>query len=632
MASFALNVVVFVSALLLPLSWGMAEAFDLFKGVMPGAVSRAHEKYEGDCLQCHTIGQKSFVEKCLACHKEVKGHIGQKKGFHGKIDASRCEMCHAEHNGRDVQLVVFDQAKFDHRQAEFTLVGKHQETACARCHLKPKYRETPRDCFSCHQQQDKHKGTLGKDCARCHTPNAWTEISFDHSTTKFPLEAKHRQVACDKCHTSPSFASAPTTCAGCHQKVDAHKGILGPQCERCHTAKSWKEAVFDHGKTDFALMGRHQQVACIKCHTTPRLKDTPNVCVTCHKRDDYHKGKLGTDCARCHTADAWKQIKFNHSTTKYPLIGKHEVVPCAKCHVQERYKLPTECATCHKKDDPHKGKLGDSCERCHVERGWKEIQKFDHSKASFALLGKHATVRCAQCHTTQLFKDASSQCNDCHTKDDYHKGNFGKQCDSCHTADSWKKVTFNHAKDTKFELTGKHLEVKCAKCHVKPLFVQKTPSQCADCHTKDDYHKGRFGKQCGSCHTTKEWKLDTFDHAKETGYALIGKHTDVKCEQCHVRPLFTGKTSRRCVTCHRKDDPHDGELGVRCELCHSEVGFKTIKRVSREGTTNALTHRFGAGGRRSGRQEGVDDGGAGGDAQLAANRFQIITNSFKADP
>lgn len=560
------------------LMWGgKAEALDLLKGVMPGAVSAVHEKYEGECLKCHTIGQKQFFQKCLDCHKEVKEDVAKKRGFHGKTDVSACETCHAEHGGREKGLVVLDQAKFDHRQTEYALAGKHQETPCAQCHLKPKYRETPRDCVSCHQQKDKHKGALGRECARCHNPKAWTEISFDHSTTKFRLEAKHQQVACEKCHTSQPFDAVPKTCVGCHQKEDKHKGILGRQCEQCHTAKSWKEPLFDHGKTAFALTGRHQKVDCLKCHTTPQLKETPKVCVTCHKKDDYHKGKLGTECARCHTAAAWKQVKFDHSTTKYPLIGKHTDVPCAKCHVQERYKLATECSTCHKKDDPHKGKLGAVCERCHAERGWKEIQKFDHQKADFPLLGKHTTVRCAQCHKTQLFTDASSLCIDCHVKDDYHKGSFGKKCESCHTADRWKKITFDHAKQTKFQLTGKHADVTCAKCHVKPLFVQPTPSKCHECHGKDDYHKGKFGKKCEVCHTTDDWKRVTFNHEKDAGYALTGKHVGVKCDECHVRPLFTGGVSRYCVTCHRRDDPHAGELGERCEMCHSETDFKIIK-------------------------------------------------------
>ena len=557
---------------------GTAAALDLLKGVMPGAVSSVHEKYEGDCLKCHTVGQKHFVQKCLECHKEVREDVAKKRGFHGTIDASACETCHAEHGGREKPLVVFNQATFDHRQAEFPLLGKHQTTPCAKCHLKPKYRETPRDCFSCHQQADKHKGALGRDCARCHNPAAWKEISFDHSTTKFPLDAKHRQVACEKCHTAQPFNSAPTACSGCHQKDDKHRGVFGQQCERCHTAKGWKEARFDHGKTRFALTGRHQLVACSKCHTTPQLKETPKVCVTCHKKDDYHKGKMGPDCARCHTAESWKKTLFDHNRTNFILIGKHQQVECAKCHTTPQFKeTPKVCVTCHKKEEPHKGRLGTDCARCHTAESWKLI-RFDHSKTTYPLVGKHVPVRCAQCHVNEQYK-ISSRCATCHKKDDPHKTKLGDNCERCHVERGWKDVgKFDHQK-AEFPLLGKHATVPCAKCHATRLFADAS-SRCADCHGKDDYHKGAFGKKCEVCHTTDEWKRSTFDHKKDTGYALIGKHVGVKCAQCHLRPLFTGGVSRLCVSCHRPDDPHDGELGERCELCHSEVGFKIIKRLS----------------------------------------------------
>ena len=32
------------------------------------------------------------------------------------------------------------------------------------------------------------------------------------------------------------------------------------------------------------------------------------------------------------------------------------------------------------------------------------------------------------------------------------------------------------------------------------------------------------------------------------------------------------------VSCQSSDDIHDGALGLRCEICHSEAGFKVIKK------------------------------------------------------
>lgn len=494
-----------------------APAIDFLKGIMPGKVSTLHEKVEGTCLECHVLGQKQFFEKCLACHKEVKSDIEGEKSFHGKIDAARCETCHAEHNGRENSLIEFNKAQFDHQQAEFSLVGKHRQAECAGCHLKHKYRETPRDCFSCHVKKDKHQGRLGKACERCHTSDDWKEIRFDHSKTRFLLEGKHQKVGCEKCHASDQLTSTPTTCVGCHQKEDKHKGVLGRRCESCHAAEGWKKILFDHDKTRFRLIGSHRETPCLKCHQAPRLQETPKLCFECHREEDRHKGKLGQECDRCHVAEKWKRITFDHAATKYPLIGKHITVPCVKCHAEERYQVSSACGACHRKDDKHQGKLGDACDRCHVEKAWKEVQKFNHQKTNFPLLGKHEPIRCTRCHQTLLFKDVSSV--------------------------------------------------------------------CVDCHRDDDDHQGAFGKKCASCHAADDWKRPTFDHVKETGYPLIEKHSKVKCGACHLKPLFTQKTSRMCVQCHRKDDPHDGELGARCEMCHSTVGFKVIKKISSERET-----------------------------------------------
>jgi hypothetical protein len=559
---------------------GMADALDLLKGVMPGKVSRVHEKYEGRCLDCHDLVQKVFYDKCLACHKEVKKDVELKTGFHGKSDSTRCETCHSEHKGRESHLVQFDSAHFDHGKTQFELTGKHQTTKCDRCHLKPKFRETPHDCFSCHLEKDKHKGALGKACERCHNSEAWKKISFDHSRTRFPLEGKHAPVACEKCHASDNFKATPTACIGCHLNKDKHKGVLGKQCESCHSAKDWKAIVFDHDKTEFKLLGSHQKVECLKCHKTPQLRETPKNCVECHKRVDPHKGVLGPQCAQCHTVKDWKDILFDHDKTRFALMGKHQTVECQKCHTTPDMKAtPKVCVECHKKDDYHKGKLGRECDRCHMAENWKRIG-FDHSKTDYPLVGKHLDVPCTKCHIQEAYK-IPSQCSSCHRSDDKHKGRLGESCETCHSEKGWKDIQkFDHQK-TSFQLLDKHREVRCSDCHKTALF-KDTSSVCNDCHVKDDYHKGRFGTKCETCHTAKTWKRDDFNHAKETGYPLVQKHSQLKCEQCHVKQLYAQKTSRMCVRCHLKDDIHEGELGTRCEICHSEVGFKVIKRLSSE--------------------------------------------------
>lgn len=554
-----------------------AQAVSLFKGVMPGKVAEPHAKVEESCFDCHAALGRAFRAKCVACHKEVETDLTKQRGFHGRTDTAKCEVCHSEHKGREFQLVTLDKQTFDHTKTEYELVGKHRTVACDKCHTKPKFRETPKVCFSCHKKDDYHKGALGQACEQCHTAESWKEIRFDHSKTDFPLTGKHEAVKCDKCHAKGvEVKETPTACVACHKKDDPHKAVLGPKCETCHTAANWKKSTFDHDKTHYPLTGKHREVECLACHKTPKLADTPQACYACHKKDDYHKGKLGTQCADCHAPSDWEKFRFDHSKTKYPLLGKHAEVPCKKCHEGERFKgTPMQCVQCHKTDDPHKGILGPKCESCHVERDWKETT-FDHGKTDFPLLDKHRKVECLTCHTTPKLDQTPTTCVGCHKKDDVHKTKLGDRCETCHDIKTWKKApAFDHQK-TDFPLRGKHEPVACAKCHTTKLFAD-TSRVCYTCHKKDDEHHGRFGTQCERCHTDATWERKDFDHTKETGYALRGAHTKVKCQDCHLKPLFTTKTPTLCGVCHRADDIHEGELGARCDRCHSVFEF-ALKR------------------------------------------------------
>lgn len=63
---------------------------------------------------------------------------------------------------------------------------------------------------------------------------------------------------------------------------------------------------FDHSRTIFPLVGNHTRVDCAKCHTKT-LEGTPTTCISCHKKDDVHRGRR-PDCARCHTPKDWNVI------------------------------------------------------------------------------------------------------------------------------------------------------------------------------------------------------------------------------------------------------------------------------------------------------------------------------------
>jgi hypothetical protein len=109
-----------------------------------------------------------------------------------------------------------------------------------------------------------------------------------------------------------------------------HDGALAATCESCHDARTWDTApTFDHDKADYRLDGKHTDVACDKCHLTPRLKTRTNAkgepvplfkpvpfkeCASCHA--DPHKGRLSAKCSECHVTRGFEVIDqkgFNHA-------------------------------------------------------------------------------------------------------------------------------------------------------------------------------------------------------------------------------------------------------------------------------------------------------------------------------
>jgi len=305
-------------------------------------------------------------------------------------------------------------------------------------------------------------------------------------------------------------------------------------------------------------------------------------------------------------------VQFDHSKTKYPLLGMHLKVGCSGCHAGGDFKRPlafAQCADCHS-PDPHKGQFQaraskGECSECHSVNGWKPspFGVKEHATSHYPLEGKHAAVACEKCHTpagkdTQ-YKVKFAACTDCH-KDAHDKqfaaAPYQDRCEDCHTVKDFHRSTFTIAKhkNTRFALTGAHAAVSCADCHKAGLggrtdkilpfhFEDRT---CTACHT--DPHKGEFKERmaqrrpdgtslgCEACHTTRSWiEVKSFDHAK-TKFALVGAHRAVACGDCH-KPVqgsheiqFKG-TPQACEACHT--DPHGGQFvaknGItKCADCH----------------------------------------------------------------
>ena len=337
---------------------------------------------------------------------------------------------------------------------------------------------------------------------------------------------------------------------------------------------------------------------CKNCHQSFKKAAQRDLCLTCHQHEDIakdirmHQGFHGRmkqqECSVCHTDHKGRNVNispidektFNHEQTDFALEGGHAgpKVKCESCHKPHiKYRdTPTTCVGCHKKDDPHKGRLGEKCANCHAVQKWKDIH-FDHSKTDYPLEGRHLFVKCSACHAKQVYKNTPKTCYACHRVDDKHKGKFGEKCATCHTPDKWKKLIFDHDRDTKYKLLGKHSDVACVACHKGNLYKDKLATNCYSCHKVDDTkkgHKGMFGEKCETCHIPREWKALIFDHDRDTKYPLVGKHKAQKCEACHTGHLYVDHLKTTCVSCHRKDDTHKGQEGPLCEQCHDEQTWK----------------------------------------------------------
>jgi hypothetical protein len=410
------------------------------------------------------------------------------------------------------------------------------------------------------------------------------------------VSSAHAEIEqeCTQCHDRADRGRQAALCMACHEQVaadvDAHAGFHGrlpgidsAQCRACHSEHLGREAdivklsppAFDHRQTDFELTGAHTTAACGTCHLPgKKFRETSSACVDCHRADEPHAGKLGSDCGSCHETGTWSRTRFDHDKTRFALRDAHVEVTCLACHFGNRYAgTPSRCAACHSPDDVHAGSRGPDCAACHNTAAWKH-SRYDHAKETgFALTGVHSRLDCKSCHTTADLKDPlPRECVGCHRAVDVHASRFGETCDNCHGSDGWKPQTFDHVRDGQFELEGVHARLDCHACHTATVTEQKLGSGCIDCHRTTDVHAGQLGTDCAGCHGVEAWRNDLeFEHDLTT-FPLVGLHVAVPCHQCHVARSYKDAAGE-CQACHERDDRHRGALGADCEACHSPSGW-----------------------------------------------------------
>jgi hypothetical protein len=568
------------AVLLLALAAGPAAAQNIGALVSPGPLSKAHAKLEGieNCQKCHEPGRKVTAERCLACHKPIAAEIAAKRGVHRAV-TNDCVSCHIEHAGRDADIIRLDRKTFNHlEETGFPLDGKHAVLAadCAKCHKTRSFLGLSPACASCHQ--DPHKGVLGANCVQCHATSVAfkeTDRFFDHSKTQFPLSQAHLQVACAKCHVNKVFKGIKfAACTDCHK--DPHRMAFGAGCATCHTGPTWQTDKVDHSKTAFALVGKHTSVPCVSCHRQPPMKAKLafDRCAVCHT--DPHHGEFKQDCVACHTPESFKNAPFDHGkVTGFPLTGEHAKLPCSSCHTKAKTTkgVTSELLPSHRERTTAPG---------------VELASF----VTVARAGQAAEPR-GEAGANRDFRGLSKACASCHQ--DPHQGALGTKCESCHGTETFKVATFTHPGPQEF-FGGQHATVACGKCHggegvtksgftglpVGKRVFRGLSTACASCHK--DVHLGQLGTKCESCHSIEAPKFAAVKFSHSTaGFQLAGKHLTVECAKCHKVetakfPAGFGQAvqyagvASACASCHK--DVHLGQLGPKCESCHTPTTFK----------------------------------------------------------
>jgi len=268
---------------------GVDRYADFDHSLVTFALTGAH--LQVGCSECHlnarTIPdlQNTLVD-CEACHLLDDAHAGK--------FGEQCGVCHSSDGWKP--------AIFDHNRADFRLEGKHIEVPCENCHTDG-FISTPKDCYSCHKQDDKHNGVYGTACESCHNPSAWVDATFDHSLSTFPLDGAHVNVECAECHIGGVFKGTPLECAACHAEPDFHLGMFtGQACSTCHTTAVWSPALYD-GPHTFPINHGEEINTCADCHQ-PNL--TQWICYPCHERAEVDRKHIEegisnfSDCLRCH--------------------------------------------------------------------------------------------------------------------------------------------------------------------------------------------------------------------------------------------------------------------------------------------------------------------------------------------
>lgn len=166
-------------------------------------------------------------------------------------------------------------------------------------------------CFRCHDGKHVSESgkVLGMDCTDCHTlpirgplmPLGDVSMKATEPWHPVPLEGKHSEILCSRCHSAGYRPSAE--CADCH-KFDSAAPMMGSPCSDCHLKAGEAKPTVSCRKCHGAVYGLHRKkdhagAACTDCHKPHGWSiEGRDGCLECH--DDKKEHNAPDPCAECH--------------------------------------------------------------------------------------------------------------------------------------------------------------------------------------------------------------------------------------------------------------------------------------------------------------------------------------------
>ena len=225
--------------------------------------------------------------------------------------------------------------------------------------------------------------------------------------------------------------------------------------------------------------------------------------------------------------------------------------------VNSHAEISGNCKACH--TAPWESAvMADRCAVCHTDVA---AQMRDVASMHGALLHDNPQLGCRHCHPEHRGADAA----------------LTSMGDASFPHDAVGFSLNGHQR------TSERAPFTCDDCHQGDITTFPL-DRCQACHRQIDAsftqaHVLAFGAQCLSCHDGVDRYGNDFNHASFT-FSLTGKHAGLICTQCHLDARTVADLQSApadCLSCHRKDEPHEGRFGPLCNDCHSTDAWTPAK-------------------------------------------------------